>query len=92
MILADVDTGFAIALWIGLGLGVLVLGVVVALLNRLIRSALEIERYAKRTLDAGLAIARNVDGVDELARTRQAAGALAERASAYAGRPEQGAA
>lgn len=56
------------------------------LLNRVARPALEIERYADDILEAGLAIARNVDGVDELARTRELASAVPGLASAYLGR------
>ncbi len=55
----------------------------VALLTRVVQPALEIKRYAESILDAGLAIARNVDGVDELDRTRELATSLPGRASAY---------
>ncbi len=55
----------------------------VVLLYRVVQPALEIKRYAEGTLDAGLAIARNLDGVEELARTRELAMSLSERATRY---------
>jgi hypothetical protein len=57
-----------------LGGGVVVL--VAALLHRTCRPALEVRRYADDVLDAGLGIARNLEGLDELARTRELVGAL----------------
>ena len=69
--------------WIGLALGVVVLGVVVALLNRIVRPALEIKRYADDILAHGIGIARNLDGVDEAIRTRELATAVPALAVAY---------
>lgn len=46
------------------------------LLHRLMKPLGEIPHYADDILAAGLGIARNVDGVDELARTRDLATAL----------------
>ena len=63
----------AAAAWTGLSLGGVVLGVVVALLNRVLSPALEIRRYADDILEAGVAIATNLDGADELSRTRELA-------------------
>lgn len=73
----------ALAAWTGLSLGGAVLGVVVALLNRLLRPAVEIQRYADDILEAGLAIATNLDGADELARTRELALAAPDLAARY---------
>jgi hypothetical protein len=56
--------------WIGLAFGLVVLLLLASLFYRVLRPALEIERYAEETLDAGLGIARNVDAIDELTRTR----------------------
>lgn len=78
-----VSTGAAILAIIGLVVGVVVLGVVIALFTRVLRPALEIRAYADETLDAGLGIARNVDGVDELDRTRDLTGAVPGLATTY---------
>jgi hypothetical protein len=61
---------------LGLLVGVVVLLVVVTLLNRVLRPIREIKRYADDTLDAGLGIARHLDGIDEAVRTRDLAVAL----------------
>jgi hypothetical protein len=79
----SVSTGTAILAWIGLGLGVIVLLFVIGLFNRVVRPALEIRRYADDILEAGLGIARNLDGVDELARTRDLTGAVPGLAGGY---------
>jgi hypothetical protein len=71
------------AAWTGLAAGVGVLGIVVGLFNRVVQPANEIGRYADDVLDAGLAIARNLDGVDELERTRDLGGAVPGLALAY---------
>ena len=76
------STSVALA-WIGLALGVVVLGVVVGLLNRIVRPALEIKRYADDILAHGIGIARNLDGVDEAIRTRALATAVPALAVAY---------
>ena len=75
-------TGRAAA-WAGLAAGVGVLGVVVGLFNRVMEPAREIDRYAADILDAGLAIARNLDGADELERTLELGGAVPGLALAY---------
>lgn len=72
--------------WAGLAAGVGVLGVVVALFQRVIEPAMEIDRYASDILDSGLAIARNLDGVDELDRTRDLGAAVPGLALAYLAR------
>jgi hypothetical protein len=82
MILA-VSTGTAVLSLIGLAVGLVVLLTVLALFNRVVRPALEISRYAEDILDAGIGIAKNLDGVDELARTRDLATSLPPLAVAY---------
>jgi hypothetical protein len=81
--IGDVATGTAVLAIVGLVLGLAVLLVVLMLFNRVVLPALEIDRYAKRILDAGLGIAGNVDGVDELRRTRELATAVPGLATAY---------
>jgi hypothetical protein len=78
-----VSTGTAVLSLIGLALGLVILLVVLALFNRVVRPALEINRYAKDILDGGIGIAKNLDGVDELARTRELATSLPPLAVAY---------
>jgi hypothetical protein len=78
-----VSTGIAVLSLIGLALGLLILLVVLALFNRVVRPALEIERYARDILDGGIGIAKNLDGVDELARTRDLATSVPPLAVAY---------
>lgn len=72
-----------VAAWGGLAIGGVVLGVVVGLLDQLVRPTLEIGRYADDILAAGLAIAGNLDGADELTRTREVAIAAPGLALAY---------
>lgn len=78
-----VSTGEAILAWIGLGLGLAVAVLVVGLFNRVVRPALEIERYAERILEGGVGIAKNLDEADELVRTRELATAVPDLAGAY---------
>ncbi|RDI75844.1 hypothetical protein Gocc_0263 [Gaiella occulta] len=68
---------------LGLALGLVVAVAVVALFNRVIGPAREIERYADHILTAGVGIARNLDGVDEALRTRELATAVPGLAVAY---------
>jgi hypothetical protein len=76
-------TGMTVLAWIGLILGLVIAVTVVALFNRVMRSALEIDSYASNILDSGLAIARNLDGADELLKTRDLATAVPPLAVAY---------
>jgi hypothetical protein len=69
--------------WVGLALGLVVLGVVVFLFQQIVRAALEINRYAPDILAAGVGIAGNLDGVDELDRTRDLATAVPGLALRY---------
>ena len=83
MALLAVSTGEAILAIIGLALGLVVAVVVVLLFNRVVIPALEIERYAEDILEAGIGIAKNLDDVDELMRTRELATAVPGLALAY---------
>jgi hypothetical protein len=83
MALLAVSTGEAILAIIGLALGLVVAVVVVLLFNRVMIPALEIERYAGDILEAGVGIAKNLDDVDELMRTRELATAVPGLALAY---------
>jgi hypothetical protein len=82
MILA-VSTGTSILCLVGLAVGLVVLLVVLALFNRVVRPALEIDRYARDILDGGIGIAKGVDGVDDLARTRELVTTVPPLAVAY---------
>lgn len=62
---------------------VVVVPVVVTLLNRLLRPALEIETYANDVLDHGVALTGTLDAVPRLAETRRLAGAALQGVSAY---------
>jgi hypothetical protein len=87
---AAVSTGIAILALIGLAVGIGVAGLVVALFNRIVRPAREIDAYADDILEAGLGIARNLDGVDALQRTRDLGAAVPGLASAYLHKLEGG--
>ena len=69
--------------WVGLALGLVVALVVVGLFNRIMSPLLSIKRYAAHILEAGIGIARNLDGVDEAVRTRELATAVPGLALAY---------
>jgi hypothetical protein len=83
MTLLAIAIGDAILAWIGLALGLVIAVVVVLLLNRVVRPALEIRRYAEDILEAGVGIATNLDGVDELGRTHELTTAVPGLATAY---------
>jgi hypothetical protein len=71
-------TAFQVVLaLVGLALGLVVLTVVLGLFYRVLRPVWEIGRYAEDTLAAGLGIARNLDGLDEINRTRELGAGLA---------------
>lgn len=82
MIIA-VSTGIAVLSLIGLAVGLFVLISVLSMFNRIVRPALEIDRYAKDILDGGLGIAKGVEGVDELAKTRDLVNSVPPLAVAY---------
>lgn len=77
------STTVVVFAWIGLALGLVVALLVVWLFDRVVRPLLEIERYSRAILDAGLGITRNLDGVDEAVRTRDLATAVPGLAVAY---------
>ena len=77
------STTVVVLAWIGLALGLIVALLVVWLFDRVIRPTLEIERYSRAILDAGLGITRNLDGVDEAVRTRDLATTVPGLAVAY---------
>ncbi len=87
---APISTGPAILACIGLVIGVVVLGLVIVLFNRIVGPAFEIRRYSKDILDAGLAIASNLDGTDELERTRALSATVPQLGGAYAERLGRG--
>lgn len=77
------STTVVVFAWLGLALGLVVALLVVWLFDRVVRPVLEIERYSRAILDAGLGITRNLDGVDEAVRTRDLATAVPGLAVAY---------
>ncbi len=77
------STFTVIVAWLGLALGLVIAVVVVGLFNQIMRPAGQIKRYADHILDAGVGIARNLDGVDEAVRTRELATAVPGLAVAY---------
>ena len=78
-----VSTGAAVLAIIGLALGLVVAVLVVLLFNRIVRPALEIDRYAQDILEAGVGIAKNLDDADALMRTRDLGSAVPGLAVAY---------
>jgi hypothetical protein len=82
-----VSTGAAVLASIGLALGLIVLVQVIALLNRVLRPLRESKRYCDEILATGVAIAKNLDAVDEAARTRELVAALPDAVRPLARRP-----
>ena len=78
-----ISTGGAVLAWIGLALGLVVLILVIVLFGRVLRPAREIDAYAHDILVAGVGIATNLDGADELPKTRSLATAVPGLAVAY---------
>ncbi len=68
-----VTTAGAILAFIGLVLGVVVLGLVVVLFVRVVRPLFEIRRYALHIQPSIATIERNLEGLSELERTRELA-------------------
>lgn len=85
-----ISTAESVLALIGLALGVVVLVVVIGLFNRIMRPASEIRRYADDILAAGVGIARNLDGVDELQKTHALGSAVPGLAGAYLKKLERG--
>ncbi len=75
-------SGRALA-WTGLAAGAGVLGLVVALFENVTRPAAVIDRYAADILDSGLAIGRNLEGLDQLEQTAALGSAVPGLALAY---------
>lgn len=83
MTLLAIGVGMAILSWIGLVVGLAILIVVLALFTRVLRQALEIKDYARRTHEAALGIHRNLDGVQELERTRALVATIPQASGPY---------
>lgn len=83
MTLLAVTTAQGVLAVIGLVLLLVVAIVVLILLESLRRPVAEIDRYAGHVLAAGVGIAKNLDAVDELAKTHQIATAAPGLAVAY---------
>jgi hypothetical protein len=90
MTVLAVSTGIAVLAWIGLALGLVIAVVVLALLQSVLRPVLEVRRYSEDILEAGVGIAKNLDAVDELARTRELATAVPDLAVAYLNKVQGG--
>lgn len=88
--LIALGTAPSILAWVTVAVALVGALAAVGLLYRVVQPALEIERYSGDILEAGLAIARNLDGVDELARTRELATAVPELGAAYLERQRGG--
>ena len=83
MTVLAMSTGVTILAWIGLVLGLVVAVLVVNMLQAVLRPLEEIDRYAKDILEGGIGIAKNLDGADQLVRTRELGGAVPGLAVAY---------
>lgn len=83
MTVLAVTTGQAVLACIGLVVLLVVAIVVLILLENVRRPVAEIDRYASHILDAGVGIARNLDGADGLVTTHQLATAVPGLAVAY---------
>ena len=83
MTLLAVTTGQSVLALVGLAVGLVILLVVLNLLHSVLRAALEIDRSAKNILTAGVGIATNLDGADQLARTHELGGAVPGLAVRY---------
>jgi len=81
--LLAVTTGEAVLAWIGIVLLLVVAVLVLVLLDGLRRPVDEIDGYASHILDAGVGIATNLDGVDDLVTTHKLATAVPGLAVAY---------
>lgn len=80
-----IATGAAVAWWIGLAVFVLVVIPVVAFVAwRLIQVVAEIRRYADDIRQHGAGLARELEAVGELERTRELTGTLRDGLASYA--------
>jgi HAMP domain-containing protein len=81
------STGVVVLSWIGLAVLLGVAVQVLILLNRVLRPLREIKQNADEILEYGLRIATNLDGADEIVRTRELAIALPDLVDAkFAGK------
>lgn len=83
MTVVAMSTGITILAWVGLVLLLVVAVLVLNMLQAVLRPLQEIDRYAKDILDGGIGIAKNLDGADQLVRTRELGGAVPGLAVAY---------
>ena len=83
MTVLAVTTGQAVLAWIGLVLLLVIAVLVLILLENVRRPVAEIDRYAEHILDAGVDIAKNLDGVDDLATTHELSQAVPGLAVGY---------
>lgn len=65
------STGILVLAWLGVAALAVVGGAVHLLLNRVLRPLREIKSYADEILETGLAITRNLDGIDAAVQTRE---------------------
>ncbi len=81
------DTSATITRWwvLTLAVGAVVIGVVAALLLRIIRAANSIDRYAADIWDAGQQIARNTAAIWQLGQTNAVAGQILSTAQSIDG-------
>ena len=77
------STGSVVLAWIGLALLLVVAVVVWLLLENVRRPVAEIDKYATDILEAGVGIATNLDGAEQLAKTHALATAVPDLAVAY---------
>ncbi len=82
MILAVTTAQSVIAL-VGLVLGLVVAVLVLNMLSAVLRPVKEIDAYAQDILTAGVGIATNLDGADQLVRTHELGGAVPGLAVRY---------
>lgn len=90
MTILALGTGAAILAWITVVVALVGALAAIVLLNRVVGPAGEIEAYADDVLEAGLAIARNLDGLEELGDTRRIALAAPDLVGGYVGAPGRG--
>ena len=83
MTLLAMSTGSIVLAWIGIVLLLVVAVVVLGLLENVRRPVDEVDAYASDILEAGVGIAKNLDGVEQLARTRELALAVPGLAVRY---------
>ena len=82
------STGVVVLAWIGLAALLGAAAQVLILLNRVLRPLREIKQNTDEILEYGLRIAKNLDGADEIVRTRELATALSELVRAKFGGKE----